>query len=148
MQRRVVLGSVVALGILMVAPLHAQRAESFHARLSWVPISGAERNDVSGKGEATATLSGARLSVSGTFEGLPAAATAVNLHRGVATGVRGPAIAPLEINKSASGTISGEIELTPELQDALRAGHLYLQIHAERGVAPDNAVLFGWLLSK
>ena len=32
-------------------------------------------------------------------------------------------------------------------RDALLAGRLYIQLHAERGVAPDNAVLWGWLLT-
>ena len=53
----------------------AQDAGVFGARLDWVPISGAERNDVAGYGSVTATLSRSRLSIMGCFEGLPAAAT-------------------------------------------------------------------------
>ena len=124
----------------------AQDAGVFGARLGWVPISGAERNDVSGSGFITATLSRSRLSITGCFDGLPAAATRASLHQGVATGARGPAIVELEITKQADGVVAGNVDLTREQRDALLAGHLYIQVHAERGVAPDNAVLWGWLL--
>jgi hypothetical protein len=87
------------------------------------------------------------LSIAGCFEGLPAAATRASLHRGVATGARGPAIAELELTKDAAGTFTGNIDLTREQRDALLAGHFYIQLHATRGVAPDNAVLWGWLLT-
>ena len=125
----------------------AQDAGVFGARLDWVPISGAERNDVAGKGSVTATLSRSRLSIMGCFAGLPAAATRASLHQGVATGARGPAIAELEITKNAAGVVAGNIDLNREQRDALIAGRLYIQLHAERGVAPDNAVLWGWLLT-
>ena len=125
----------------------AQDAGVFGARLDWVPISGAERNDVAGRGFVTATLSRSRLSIMGCFEGLPAAATRASLHHGVATGARGPAIAELEITKQPNGVVAGNVDLSREQRDALVAGHLYIQLHAERGVAPDNAVLWGWLLS-
>lgn len=133
--------TVVASGAL------AQDAGVFGVRLDWVPISGAERNDVSGSGSAMATLSRSRLSIEGCFEGLPAEATQASLHHGVATGARGPAIAELEITKAASGELAGNVDLTREQREALLAGHLYIQIHAARGVAPDNAVLWGWLLT-
>jgi len=125
----------------------AQDAGVFGARLDWVPISGAERNDVAGSGFVTATLSRSRLSIMGCFEGLPAAATRATLHQGVATGARGPAIAELTVTKQPNGVVAGNVDLSREQRDALVAGHLYIQLHAERGVAPDNAVLWGWLLS-
>jgi hypothetical protein len=124
-----------------------QSPATFGVRLDWVPISGAERNDVSGSGSVSATLTRSRLTINGCFEGLPAAATRASLHRGVATGARGPAIAELTITPSAAGTLSGNVELSREQRDALLAGHLYIQLHAQRGVAPDNAVLWGWLLT-
>jgi hypothetical protein len=125
----------------------AQDAGTFGARLDWVPISGAERGDVSGTGWVTARLSRSRLSLTGCFDGLPAVATKASLHQGVATGARGPAIAELTIAPSAAGTLSGEVDLSREQRAALLAGHLYIQLHAARGVAPDNAVLWGWLLT-
>jgi len=135
----------VLLAFAGVAP--AQDAGLFGARLDWVPISGAERNDVSGSGSISATLTRSRLEITGCFEGLPAAATRASLHRGVATGARGPAIAELTITANAAGTLSGNVDLSREQRDALLAGHLYIQLHAQRGVAPDNAVLWGWLLA-
>jgi hypothetical protein len=145
--RRAIRGcSVIGLAALASLAL-AQDAGVFGARLDWVPISGAERNDVSGSGFATATLSRLRLSIMGCFDGLPAAATRASLHQGVATGARGPAIAELEITQSSAGVVAGNLDLTREQRDALLAGHLYIQLHAIRGVAPDNAVLWGWLLT-
>ncbi len=119
----------------------------FTAYLDWVPISGAERNDVAGAGSATATLSRSQLTITGCFAGLPAAATRASLHQGVATGARGPAIAELTITKSPDGTLTGGVELDREQRAALLAGHLYIQLHSERGVAPDGAALWGWLLT-
>jgi hypothetical protein len=125
----------------------AQDSATFGARLDWVPISGAERNDVGGSGFVSATLERSQLSLTGCFDGLPAAATHASLHRGVATGARGPAIAELTVTTDAAGTLSGSVDLSREQRAALLAGHLYIQLHAARGVAPDNAVLWGWLLA-
>ena len=68
---------------------------------------------MTGKGSATATLSGTKLAISGTFEGLAAPATIARLHRGVAKGARGPMIADLTITKATSGTITGAANLAP-----------------------------------
>ena len=129
------------------AALAQDPRDVFTAYLDWVPISGAERNDVAGAGSATATLSRSQLRITGCFAGLPAAATRAVLHQGVATGARGPVIAELEIIKSADGTFTGGVELDREQRAALLAGHLYIQLHSERGVAPDGAALWGWLLT-
>ena len=59
------------------------------------------------------------------------------------TGVRGPAIFDLTIQKSNSGSITGSMDLTPEQAELLRKGRLYVQIHSEK--APDGN-LWGWLL--
>jgi hypothetical protein len=110
---------------------------------------------VTGKGAATATLAGNRLTIAGTFEGLPATATAARLHQGIAKGARGKAFADLTITKAASGTISGSVTLTPDQVEALKQGKIYLQVHSEKGIAPeqgkvdpnvDNSNLWGWLL--
>jgi hypothetical protein len=148
MRRRDAIGLALTLGLIATTSVVlAQEAETFAARLDWVPISGSERNDVAGSGSATATLSRSRLSITGCFARLPAAATRASLHQGVATGARGPAIAELTITSGADGTLAGEVDLSREQREALLAGHLYIQLHAERGVAPDNAVLWGWLLT-
>jgi hypothetical protein len=129
-----------------VLPLAAQGVEKFTARLAWVPTTGADRANVTGRGSATATLSGTKLSVAGTFEGLAAPATVARLHEGVAKGARGAAIADLTITKGVNGTISGSAELTKPQLESLRQGRLYVQVHSEKGVAPDGSNLWGWFL--
>ena len=110
---------------------------------------------VSGKGIATASLAGNKLTINGSFEGLPASATAARLHLGIAKGARGNAIADLTITKAASGTLSGSLDMTPAQVEALRQGRIYVQVHSERGIPPeqgkaqpevDNSNLWGWLL--
>ena len=137
---------LMALG---VAPL-AQATDTFKAELGWVPIGGAERNDVAGAGSATATLDGSRLSITGSFDGLPGKATAAKLHEGVAKGARGAgtAIAELHVTGGTSGTMSGDVRLSANQIEALKAGRLYLQIYSEKGVQPDHSTLLGWLANE
>ena len=122
----------------------AQSGDRYTARLAWVPTAGADR--VTGKGTATATLSGRMLSISGSFEGLGGAATLARLHQGVARGARGKAVIDRTTTKATSGTITGSVTLTPEQVEALRQGRLYIQVHSEKGLAPDGANLWGWFL--
>jgi hypothetical protein len=139
--------AITAALVASAGPLAAQSGEKFAARLSAVPIAGPNnRGDVTGKGTATGTLTGRKLSITGTFEGLPASATIARLHQGIAKGARGAAITDLTISKGASGTLSGSVELTQAQVDALRQGKLYIQVHGEKGVAPDGSNLWGWLL--
>jgi hypothetical protein len=147
MRRRYVVGFAWAL-VAATLPLAAQAPETFTAQLSWVPFGGAERNDVAGEGSATATLSGARISITGSFEGLPAKVTGAKLHQGLVTGARGrgDVIAELRVTGDASGTLAGDVRLGAEQLAALRAGQLYVQIYSEKGVLPDHATLWGWLL--
>jgi hypothetical protein len=139
---------VLALAGILAAPgaLGAQSSDKYTARLAWVPISGANRADVTGKGMATATLSGSKLAITGSFEGLAASATVARLHEGIAKAARGPAIADLVITKGTSGTISGGVALTKEQLESLKQGRLYIQLHSEKGVAPDGSNLWGWFL--
>jgi hypothetical protein len=120
------------------------QGDKFTARLMCVPTAGVDR--VSGKGTATATLSGRALAITGSFEGLGGPATVARLHEGIAKGARGKAVADLTVTKATSGTLSGSVTLTPEQTDALRQGRLYVQIHGDKGLAPDGANLWGWLL--
>lgn len=128
-------------------PLTAQSGEKFTARLAWVPTAGAaDRVNVTGKGSATGTLTGRKLAITGSFEGLAAPATIARLHQGVAKGARGAAIMDLTVSKAASGMLSGSVDLTTAQVDALRQGKLYVQLHSEKGVAPDGSNLWGWFL--
>jgi hypothetical protein len=136
----------VLLGVVGVrAPVLAQATDTFTARLGWVPSTPRERPGVTGKGSATGTLTGNRLSVTGSFEGLPAPATVARLHRGMATGARGPAISDLVITQAVSGTISGTVTLSSTQVEDLKRGRLYLQVHSEKGVE-DGSTLWGWFL--
>jgi hypothetical protein len=142
--------------LLAAAGITAQTGDKYTARLSMVPAANAaQQANVAGKGAATATLAGTRLTVTGSFEGLPAPATAARLHQGIAKGARGKAIADLTITKGASGTISGTVNLTADQVEALKAGKVYLQVHSERGIPVeqgkvqpevDNSNLWGWFL--
>jgi hypothetical protein len=128
-------------------PMAAQSGEKFTARLAWVPIAGPnDRVNVTGKGSATGTLSGRKLTISGSFEGLAGPATIARLHQGITKGARGAAITDLTVSKGASGTLSGSVDLTAPQVEALRQGKLYVQLHSEKGVAPDGSNLWGWFL--
>jgi hypothetical protein len=123
--------------------LAAQSGETFKARLSPLPADARTRADLAGSGSASAVLTGAKVAITGSFEGLRTAATAASLHSAVAAGVKGPSIGDLTISRATSGTITGLIELTPQQLISLRKGGLYVQIQSEN--APDG-VLWGWLL--
>jgi hypothetical protein len=148
MNRRAAAALVAAMAIAGITGLIAQGAEKYTARLGWIPIAGPnDRPNDAGKGSVTATLTGMKLTFSGTFEGLPAAATMVQLHRGVAKGARGPVMTDLMITKAASGMITGSADLSAADVEALKAGRLYVQVHSEKGLPKeDGATLWGWLL--
>jgi hypothetical protein len=128
---------------ILIALFAAQGTENYKARLSPVPMDGTMRATVAGKGSATATLMGNKLSISGSFEGLRSAATIAQLHQGKVMGVRGPVIADLTVSKDVNGQIEGTVNLSSEQIDGLRKGHIYIQIHSEK--APDGN-LWGWIL--
>ena len=96
---------------------------------------------VAGSGSVSAELTGTKLSISGTFEGLRSPATVARLHRGSNAGVRGLALADLTVSKATSGTVSGSVQLTPAQVEGLKKHQLYVQIHSEK--APDGN-LWGW----
>ena len=136
--------ALTAVAVLWFAtPGAAQNPERFKVRLTTVPMDGGMRGTVSGSGSATATLAGATLSISGTFEGLKSPATAATLHSGAARGVRGVSIAELVVSKAVRGTVTGSVMLTPDQVKGLRDGRLYLELASEK--APDGN-LWGWIL--
>jgi len=120
----------------------AQGGGTFKARLSPVPIDATMAANVTGSGSVTAVLTGAKLSITGTFEGLRSPATVAQVHSG-RKGVRGPSVFDLTVTKATSGAIEGNLTLTREQGADLNAGKLYVQIHSEK--APDGN-LWGWLL--
>ena len=120
----------------------AQSGETFKARLSTVPIDVTMLSTVAGSGSLTAVLTGNKLTLTGTFQGLRSPATVARIHR-APKAIRGPAILDLTVDKETSGTVSGSIELTPDQVDDLKNSRLYVQIDSER--APEGN-LWGWLL--
>src|SRR5438552_2560163 len=106
--------------------------EKYKVRLSTVPMDGGMRDAVAGSGTAAAVLAGTKLTINGTFDGLRSAATAARLHRGLAIGVRGAALADLTVSRGTSGTITGSLDLTPEQMQGLRRGQLDGQISTEK----------------
>ncbi len=121
----------------------AQSGNTFKGRLSKVPVDAKMVPIMLGDGMATGTLSGAKLTISGTFEDLGTPATTAELHTTKVRGTRGPLVAMLTISKAPSGTISGNVNLTPDQVNDLKAGKLYIQIQSQKG--PDGH-LWGWLL--
>ena len=138
--------AVAAVGVLILSAqpsLRAQGTKGYRARLSPVPVPAASPT-VTGLGAVTATLTGTRLSIAGTFEGLASPATFAKLHRGP-KGIRGPAVFDLKVTTGTSGTISGSVDLTPSQVDDLGRERFYVQLHSEK--APDGN-LWGWLLTQ
>jgi hypothetical protein len=134
---------VAAAGLVDVT---AQQPKTFKARLSPVPIDLAMAATIAGSGSVTAVLTGAKLSINGTFDGLRSPATIAQVHKGPVRGVRGPVVFNLDVSNAAdpvSGTISGTFDLTPLQVADLEKGRLYVQLHSEK--APDGN-LWGWLL--
>src|SRR5580698_4616750 len=138
--------AVLAMGLGVggfVLSLAGQNSETFKARLSAMPSDARTRASLAGSGSASAVLTGTKLAITGSYEGLLSAATSANLRGSVTAGVRGPVISDLTISKATSGTVSGSVELTPAQLTSLHKGGLYIQIQSEK--APDG-VLWGWFL--
>lgn len=135
--------SVLAVSLLAVAAdVGAQGAKSFKTRLSPVPVAAFNPNVV-GTGTVTATLTGNKLAIAGTYEGLASNATMAKVFKSAKPGIRGEAFLDLTISGGTSGTITGQLELTaPQLQE-LAASRYYVQLSSEKA-AEGN--LWGWLM--
>ena len=129
--------------LALAASLIAQSGETYKARLAAVAADARTRPQLAGLGSASAVLSGSKLTITGSFDGLLSPATMAQLRAGVAAGVRGPVVQELTISKAVSGTISGSADLTPQQVETLHKGGFYVQISSEK--APEG-VLWGWLL--
>jgi hypothetical protein len=126
--------------------LAAQQPRTFKARLSPVPIDIAMQANIAGAGSIAVVLTGNKLALSGTYEGLRGPATIAHVHKGPTKGMRGPVVFDLAVTKGAdptAGTITGTIELTPMQLADLEKGRLYVQLHSEK--APEGN-LWGWIL--
>jgi len=135
--------SRAAFAALFTLSLAAQAPETYKVRLSPVPVEAKTRADIAGLGSATATLTGSKLVITGSFDGLRSPAIAAKIHLSPVTGVRGPAILDMSIAHAADGMLSASLALTPPQVESLKKGRLYIQIDSEK--APDGN-LWGWLL--
>jgi len=120
----------------------AAQTETYKTRLSVVPLDVAMQATVAGQGNITATLVGNKLTVSGNATGLRSPATDAHIHRGP-KGIPGPSILDLQVTKTTTPTISGTVDLSPQMVQDLKNEQLYVQLNSER--APDGN-LRGWLL--
>ena len=136
---------LLAVGLLASMPVVSAelKAEVYQARLSPLGVTNATVETTTGTGNATASLSGNRLTIKATFEGLTGAATTANLRRGP-KGIPGPIVFELKPPAASNGTIDTSFDLTPDQVKDLREARMYLQIHSER--APEGSIR-GWLLT-
>jgi len=130
-------------GLALGSAAGAQSAKTFKGRLSPVPIDVTMQATISGSGSVSAVLTGTKLTVTGTYDGLKSAATTVQMHKSPVRGVRGPVVVDLKASGGTNGTISGTVDLQPAQVTDLEKGRLYVQLHSEK--APDGN-LWGWLL--
>lgn len=121
--------------------VQAQAAKTYKARLAPVPVP-AFNPIIVGSGSVTATLTGTKLAIAGTFEKLSTPATVARVHKSPKPGIRGPVLFELTTTKGTSGSISGNFDLTPAQVQELAQGRYYVQLHSEK--APDGN-LWGWL---
>jgi alcohol dehydrogenase (cytochrome c) len=134
-----VLAGSLAAPALSSDDLSAQ-ATPYRARLSPLPVDGRSVSTITGVGQVRATLTGNRLTLTGSYSGMSSPATGAHLHLAPA-GQRGLVAAPLELNAGA-GEITGTITLTDEQLAALRSRSLYVQVHSEEN---PQGELRGWI---
>jgi CHRD domain len=131
---------------LMAAPAFAA---DYQVHLGPMPLDDETKQVIAGGGNATITSDGKTLTVTGDFHGLPSSATAAHVFVSPIAGVPGKQVADLEITKSTSGTVSGDVKLNGAQATALRAGRLYIRIDSEK--APEDVpwgakgTLWGWI---
>jgi hypothetical protein len=121
----------------------AQAPRVFRTRLAPVPIDVAMQATIAGSGTVTASLTGAKLAVAGSFDGLKSPAVSAHIRKSPVRGVRGPQLLDLTITPAVSGTIAGTFDLTAAQLADLQSGRLYVQVQSEK--APEGN-LWGWLM--
>ena len=125
-------------------------AASYRADLGPMPLDDETKAFIAGRGEATATVVGDRLTVEGSFRTLPSNATEAHILLSPAIGVPGKKLLSLTVTGTTEGKVNGTYRLTRAQAQALRAGRLYVQIDSEK--APPGyawgpkGTLWGWLL--
>jgi CHRD domain len=141
-RQRSILG-IAAAFLLSVTPAFAA---DFEAQLDPAPFDATTRADVIGSiGQVTATLTGNTLTVNGTFKDMTSPARGASLRIGLAKGVLGDAIGPLNVTPTPDGTVSGTVQLNAAQVEALGREAIYVRVDSEK--APEGN-LQGWLEAK
>jgi len=130
-------------GLALALSLFAEGSLVYKARLSPLPADARTREAMDGVGSVTGTLSGVKLTIRGSFEGMHSSATMAQIREGTDPGVRGTELFPLTVTKANSGSLTGSFDLTPQQAESFRKGRMYVQIDSEK--VPDGN-LWGWLL--
>lgn len=137
------------MALLLCLPVaHAAGQEQYRARLSPVPASLGNYQEVRGEGEVISRLEGNTLHISLSFKGMSSAPVSAHLHRG-RRGIAGPPTHALALQSPASedaptaGQVSASLRLDDSEVEALRSESFYVQVHSENN--PEGE-LRGWLL--
>ena len=126
--------------VFLAAPVWAA---GFDAELDPVPFDASNRAIVIDSiGDASATLDGSTLKISGNFSKFTSPATGGSVRIGLAKGVPGDAIGTLTVDHATSGHFSGSVRLNSSQAAALTRQAIYVRIDSEK--APDGNVQ-GWL---
>jgi len=133
---------VACLLLVAAATVSAQAPITLKARLAPVPIDVAMQATITGRGAATATLTGTTLVLDGSYQGLVTPATTVRVYESARPGTRGTLVGEFASSGGTSGTFKGTVTLTADRVAAFARGLLYVQIQSEK--APDGN-LWGWL---
>lgn len=144
MKRAFAFALLATLWLSALAGSHAQTARTYKARIAPMPVPSFTPTVV-GTGTVTATVTGTKLSISGTFEGLNTPATGGRVHKSPKPGIRGEVLFELTVSKGTSGTISGAFDLTAAQVQEIAQNRYYVQLHSEK--APEGN-LWGWLMSQ
>lgn len=120
-------------------------AADFQADLDPASHDNSTRLQVQGEGAVTGTLTGNRLTLSGHFSGLTAAAATARLGQAMVLGVPATSFfADLTITGATQGSISGTVTLTPDQLANLRDKALFIRIDSTD--PSPNGTLWGWFL--
>ena len=112
-----------------------RQRKTFKARLSPVPIDVSMQATVAGSGTVTAVLTGTKLAITGTFEGLKSPATIAQIHKGPVRGVRGPERPRSDGRRRPTpraARISGSFDLTPSRSPTSKRGGCTCSFTARR----------------
>lgn len=143
-QTRWFLASLLAVGLTAAltpqGALHAQESGALRAHLSLVPVDGQGARLTSGVGQATVTIDGTALVISGTYRELRSPANRAELLE-AAPGFRGSAFAEVVITGGVDGSFEWRLQLPADRLTSLREGNVYIQIYTETN--PDGAIR-GW----